>query len=292
MSSDRYFSFLDRGRDISIGVAVTTTAVGEAIRRHELQSTSGIILGRLLTAAVLVGLGQKRGPLSLQVVGDGQAGQVFADVTEAGAVRGYVRGRSLSFPVTSRSFRRSVAAAIGKGSLSVIRPGPDSQFAQSTTELIDGEIDSDVESYLRRSEQTSSSLCCEVICADDGGFRVAAGILFQALPAGDKSYVEGLGAELRRRFAGMVGVCSAAEMVHAWLPDAVEVEQPAPVAWQCRCNAERVLAALAMMGPTELAAMVDEKEAAEVTCDFCRDHYSVPAAEIEEIFLKTIVGRG
>ncbi len=292
MHADHFHSFVDRTRSTTIGVALTTTTVAEAIKRHALGSTSAVILGRLLTAAALVGLVQKRGPTSLQIVGDGQAGQVFADVNDDGALRGYMRGTGLAFPITSHTFRRSVSAAIGQGALSVIRQGQDVEFAQSTTDLCGGEVDTDVEAYLRRSEQTASSLCCDVIYGNDGGYRASAGILVQALPGADHEFVHQLGGELRQRFSGMIGVSSPLEMVQAWFPDAVEVAGPQPIGWQCRCSYERVVSALAMVGPAELADMVDDKQDTQVTCEFCQQHYQVTAEEVEDIFLNTITARG
>ena len=101
---------------LSIGIALTTATCREAARLHELKSTSSIALGRLISCTAIAGLMQdKPGGLSMQIVSNGRLKQIFADVTVAGQLRGYVFAHDLDLPLFSTEAvngRRSIAAGV------------------------------------------------------------------------------------------------------------------------------------------------------------------------------------
>src|SRR4029079_11297140 len=67
---------------------------------------------------------------------------------------------------------------------------------QGQIALTTGEIDEDLENYLRISEQVPSALGCEVIL-DGDRVRVAGGILVQSLPGSDPESVRDVQRALR-----------------------------------------------------------------------------------------------
>jgi molecular chaperone Hsp33 len=300
MSREQFRLVVDKDASLAAGVAITTEVCRTAQRLHGLESTSCIALGRLLTAAALSGLINKtRGALSLQVVCEGRLGNLFADIDEAGHLRGYVKNPSFDVPVTSGSDpagRRNIDLGVRSGVLSVIRLGDDTRFHQSTTELVSGEIDLDVEHYLQSSDQIPTVMSCDVLLGPSAEVRLAGGIIVQALPGGDTERLEELRARVRRDFPSLLDLDGAAgdalALLGEILPSAREVENPVALEWRCRCSYERVRNALAVLDPAELAQMVDEKQPASVRCDFCSKSYVVPPEDIEKVFLNTITARG
>src|SRR4029079_9069470 len=85
--------------------------------------------------------------------------------------------------------RPRLGDAVGKnGILTVVRDLGLRELYQGQVSLLSGEVDEDVERYLRESEQVPSALSCEVLL--DGAEVVrAAGILVQALPGGQSDVV-------------------------------------------------------------------------------------------------------
>ncbi len=286
---DVFLPALLRSARLSVGVATTTEVCRAAQAAHSLGPTAAIALGRLLTASALAGLIQpKAGGLSLQVLGQGRLGQAFADVTMEGHLRGYVRNSQLALPLLpgeQPQGRRRIGHAVGTGMLSVIRLGEGSEFVQSTTELLSGEIDEDVEHFLQSSEQIATCLRCDVLLDEQERVRAAGGVLVQALPRADTTAL----ADLRQALAtdqltDAVSTTDGAGILEQLLPGARSIAAPQPLAWQCRCSYERVLAALRTLATEELADAVEKAEAPTVTCDFCGKRFNVTSGELTALY--------
>ena len=292
---DSFHTFVAPELNLAGGVVLSTTTCREARRLHRLAPTSCVALGRLLTAAAAAGFVQRRGALSLQIVGNGHMGQLFADVTPEGNLRGYVKNPTLSLPQDGKDppLRHAVGGAIGRGQLSVIYMGQGHTFSQSTTELVSGEVDLDVEAFLDRSDQVPTALVCDVLL-DGAEVALAAGVIVQALPGGDPGAVLPIRQALRDTLATRLHDegPDPETLIKGVLPQARRTGEPQALRWKCRCSQARAEGSLKMLGPHDLAQMVDDKETAEVVCEFCSTRYEVPPDTVEKVFLDTITGRG
>lgn len=293
-STDGYYGFVDPQRHISAAVAFTTDLVQTARELHRCARTSCIALGRVLTAVGLTGMTHRDGPVSFQIIGDGHLGQVYADVTPDGWLRGFLRNPTLAMSLSGVASgpRHSIAAAVGTGVLSVIRQGTGREFSQSTVELVSGELDTDVEAYLNNSDQVETVLVCDVLMSEAQVLR-AGGLMLQALPEAEANSVLHLRETITSRFAHLLleGERSPLDIVREFLPQARPTET-LPLSWRCRCSYARAMSGLKMLGPEELAKMVDDRENAEISCDFCGKNYVVGPEDVEKMFLETITARG
>ncbi|MGH7756515.1 MAG: Hsp33 family molecular chaperone HslO, partial [Vulcanimicrobiaceae bacterium] len=120
---DRIITATARDGSLAVAAGITTELVREARRRHDLAPTASAALGRLLTAAALLGAtlrGQEI--VALQVAGDGPLGRLFAEARlladGALGVRGYVDRPHADLPLNSRG-KFDVGAAVGTGRLQV-----------------------------------------------------------------------------------------------------------------------------------------------------------------------------
>lgn len=283
---------------LAISVALTTRICRRARSVHGLADTPTIALGRLMTATVLTGFVENRpGSMSLQIVASGRITQVFADVTEAGLVRGYVKPPDFSlprYPGDQPRGRRSIAGATGAGVLSVIQTADDRPFRQSTTDLVSGEVDDDVQSFLESSDQIPTALVCDVLLADDGNVHIAGGVLVQGLPGADLSRLAAIRAQVTKGgFAARLGKTKRepAALLETLFPNARVTDEAIPLRWRCRCSLHRVLGALQSFDAVELAAMVEANEPVDVTCDFCSRVYTVTPAQLRKVFELTVEGR-
>ena len=105
-------------------MAIASTNLVERARNiHKTTPTATAALGRVLTAASMMGNLQKveNGALTLQVKGNGPLGTILATSDAVGNVRGYVRNPSISL-LEKYAGKLDVGAAVGTdGMLTVIR---------------------------------------------------------------------------------------------------------------------------------------------------------------------------
>jgi len=296
--TDIFIRGLLREQNVVVSVTMTTLLCREAQQLHELASTSAVALGRLMTATVLTGLAQKKlGALSLQVVSNGRLKQIFCDITDTGAVRGYVRPPDLGMPALTdeqKTGRRTLSHAVGDGTLSVIRIAENEPHTQSSTELVAGEIDVDVEHFLETSDQIPSAIATDVLLDSDDRVIMAGGALAQAMPGGQSEALAG--ARHTISLGGFSRLLSAAagdpnDLFDAVFPDARRIDDT-EVHWKCRCSPERVLGSLTMLEPTDFADLVNQHKGVKVTCDFCCTVYPVTVEQIQRVHASTIKGRG
>jgi molecular chaperone Hsp33 len=175
-----------------------------------------------------------------------------------------------------------------RGVINVLRDLGLKELYQGQTSLLTGEIDEDIESYLRSSEQIPSALGCDVILDGRGQIGPAAGVLVQVLPGGDPDAVReaqhalrtGLVAELLRE--GITDARIIAQRVYAI--GALEIiGGERAIRFQCRCSPERIGEMLALLGTIDLDEMIAEDKPAEVVCNYCNTRYQIGRSELEQI---------
>src|ERR1700682_2576634 len=88
---------------VSLVAGITTGLVAEARERHDLAATASAAVGRLVTAAALLGASLKgRERLTLQIAGDGPIGRITADAWSTGpfavGARAYARNGRADVP--------------------------------------------------------------------------------------------------------------------------------------------------------------------------------------------------
>lgn len=271
-------------------VAVESRDIVERARQiHKTLPTATAALGRLLTAASMMGNMQKidNGSLTLQVKGGGPLGTVLAVSDAVGNVRGYVQNPQISLLEKYRG-KLDVGAAVGRdGMLTVIRDLQMKEPYIGSVALVSGEIAEDITAYFVQSEQTPTACALGVLVDTDQSVRAAGGYLLQLLPGAPDAVIDALEAGIEKAGAvtalldqGM-GAQALLETVMAGMD--LEILETTPVAYRCYCSRERVEATLISLGREELSQIVAEGKPIEISCQFCDTIYTFTPGEIKEI---------
>ncbi len=163
--------------------AITTETIEEARRRHEMLAVASMVLGRSVTAGVILGAmlkGEEK--LTIKMNGGGPIGTILVDANAKGEVRGYV-----SNPHAHAGYNQQglldIKSAVGQnGILSVTKDiGLNHPFIGQVP-ITSGEIGEDFASYLLHSEQVPSSVGVGVLVNQDSTIQAAGGFIIQLMP--------------------------------------------------------------------------------------------------------------
>ena len=266
-----------------------TDLVARAREIHHTSPTATAALGRSLMACSMMGnqLKGEDNSLTLQIRGDGPLGGITCVSDSQGNVRGYVVHPQADV-ARKQEGKLDVGAAVGEGSLTVIKDlGMRDPYVGSIA-LVSGEIAEDVTAYFAESEPIPTACALGVLVQGGSGeVLTAGGYLIQLLPGAGEDAIDKVERGLQR-----VGYVtghlkqgkSALELIRDVLGEfEIEVLEICPVEYRCYCSRERVVRALISMGTQEMKNLIEEQGQAEMTCQFCDRVYRFNQEELEEI---------
>lgn len=264
----------------------STDIVREAERIHQTSAVTTAALGRLLTAASMMGvmLKGRDNSLTLRVKGGGPAGIVLAVSDGQGNVRGYVEQPIVELPPRADG-KLDVGGAVGKdGTLSVVKDLGMKEPYVGQVPLVSGEIAEDITAYYAASEQTPTVCALGVLVDRDLSVMTAGGYLIQLLPGALESEIT----RLEQNIAAMPSVTRLLRdgatletimerALDGFSPNILDERE---VCYRCDCSRDRVERALLSLGQQELFAMAQEKKPIEVCCQFCDKKYQMDAGAL------------
>lgn len=271
---------------IRVRAATTTALVGEVRDRHDSAPTATAALGRLLTAAALMGGGLKgQQRVALQVAGTGPLRNLAAEafpVDGAVGVRGYALHPAIDLPLTAAG-KFDVGGAVGSGVLQVTRTLENGQPYTGVVELVSGEIGDDVAAYLANSEQTPSVVALGVL-ANPSGVIASGGIIAELLPGAVDNAAEALerAAEAMPPVTRLVrDGADSWDLVTALARNlAPKRLRSIPLRFACRCSREKVDVAIRGLGRQTIEEMLHEPRPQRVICDYCKHTYELTPQEL------------
>ncbi len=258
----------------------STRLVSRARRIHNLSDTATVALGRLLTAAAIMGdmLKGEKCSVTLTVKGGGEIGALVAVGMPGGKVKGYADKPAVE--------AASVGEAVGKdGTLTVVRDMGTREPYVGQVQLVSGEIAEDICAYMFYSEQTPSLLALGVHMGENG-VETAGGILVQMLPGASEAAIQSveLSAGMLSGVAGELAISgpdgTVAQLIGHLQPE--ELERNTPV-YECDCSRERVEKALISLGVEELQDMINLLHGATADCHFCNKKHHFTEADLARL---------
>lgn len=266
----------------------STEIVREMERLHKTSAVTTAALGRLLTAASMMGIMLKstRDSVTIQVRGGGPAGRLLAVSDGTGNVKGYVENPVVELPPREDG-HLDVGTAVGRdGTLDVIRDLGMREPYIGQVPLTSGEIAEDITSYFAISEQVPTVCALGVLVDTDLSVRCAGGFIVQLLPGATEQEIDLLEQNIKA-MPSVTAMLEQGKTVRDMLDMALQGFQPDildsyHVTYRCDCSRERVESMLRSLGRKEVEKLRDEDPIAEVNCQFCDKTYKVDLNELLE----------
>lgn len=285
--SDYMIRVLTLDGAIRVSVAVTTTLVEEVRRRQQTDPTATVAVGRLATAAALMGsLLKGRQRIGLTIEGNGPLQRLQAETDAYGHVRATVKVAVAGLP--PRDDRFDVAGAVGRaGFLHVVKDLGLKEPYRGMVQLVSSEIAEDLAYYFTTSEQTPSSVALGVELGQQAEVVAAGGFLVQLMPDAD----DALSDRLTESLASLPPTTTL--MRQGLSPEGIverllqgfpyQTFATTPLSFTCSCSQEQTLRLLRTLGAGELDSLIEAAHGAEVTCEYCKQAHTVNHATLLEI---------
>lgn len=272
----------------------STDICAAAEQKHQSSAVVTAALGRLLTAASLMGNALKGDAqsITLRISGGGPIGTVTAVADENGNVRGCVGNPVVEIPLKPNG-KLDVSGAVGRdGSLYVMKDLGMREPYNGFVPIVSGEIAEDIASYYAVSEQIPTVCALGVLINPDLTVKKAGGYIIQLLPAAH-GYEEVI-SKLERNIGAIKPVTALLEegrdieeIIRIALDGfEVEVLSETNAEYRCNCSKERTEKVLRSLSREELERLAGESAETEVNCSFCNNKYVFTSDELLKIAAK------
>ncbi len=264
---------------VRVFVATTKETVQKAFESHKTSPVISAALGRALTAVSIMGsmLKSESDLITIKINGDGPGKGLVVTGDSKARVKGYPLNPIVDIPLKANG-KLDVQAALGEGSLVVIKDLGLKEPYVGQIPLVSGEIAEDLTYYFAKSEQTPSAVSLGVLVDRDYSIKQAGGFIIQVMPDADENIISSLEEKLRtmKPLTTLLEEGNTPEdIANILLGDfSLNILDKIPVSFYCNCSKERVEKALISIGKEELENIIEEDKKATLHCHFCNKDYN------------------
>lgn len=287
---DKILRGITKNKYIRFFAVNSTLTVIKAVEVHKLSITNSVLLGRLISGALMLGIDLKseKDSLTIKINGDGPVGKALITVKKTGFVKGYINNPQMELPLNQKTNTIDVAAAVGNGTLTIIKDLNMKNPYMGQVELKYGTIAKDLTYYFASSEQIASSIGLGVLVEPEGKIKQAGGFMVQLLPETPDEVISQLEDNLAK-FPNLTDVMDMGFSIEKIISDFIlkgfdpvfleEVEAE----YKCDCSFEKFEKGLKLLTKQELREAIEKNEELTVHCHFCNKEYKYGKDKIQKI---------
>jgi len=233
------------------------------------------VLGDACVASSLLAATIKsQGSLTMQLQASGNINLMVMQALADGSLRGMANWNEGAELSKQQLFGKEGKLVI------TLDPGEGKKRYQGITELVDDSLLATLENYLTRSEQLPTRLWL----ANNSG-KKAAGLLLQQLPDADPEYWQHLTILADTISTDeLLDLTAEQTLTRLFHQESLELFPAEAIQFNCSCSNQKVVDMIIAMGQTDAEAVINEKSAFEVKCEFCSRAYVFDQVDIESIF--------
>lgn len=269
--------------------ADTTDAVARAEQIHKTSAVNTAAMGRLMTAASMMGdmLKGKDDSITLRMNGGGPAGTILAVSDSDGNPRAYIENPVVEIPLNDKG-KLDVRGTVGtNGYLYVMKDMGMKEPYVGQTEIVSGEIAEDITNYFVASEQTPSVCALGVLVNPDLTVAAAGGFIIQLLPFCPDDVIDKIEKSVNNLepVTTMLNKGMTPDDIAKVAMTGLELSKldESEIMYKCNCSREKVEQALISTGKQGLTEMIESGENTTVECHFCDKVYSFGPDDLKEL---------
>lgn len=287
---DKILRGITKNKLIRFFAVNSTETIRKSVNIHDLSITNAVLMGRLLSGGLMMGIDLKsdKNSLTIKIDGDGPVGKALVTSNKKGEVKGYVNNPQTEISLNPHTNSIDVAAALGKGTLTVIKDLNLKTPYMGQVELKYGTIAKDLTYYIAASEQIPSSIGLGVLIEPDGTIRQAGGFMVQLMPETPEEVILHLEENLAK-FPNLTDVMDMGFSIEKIIFDFIlkgfepEILEEVEAKYKCDCSQEKFAKGLKLLSKQELEDAIEKKEILKVHCHFCNKEYKYGKKEIQQI---------
>jgi molecular chaperone Hsp33 len=263
-----------------------SSSFNSIIKNHNYPTGVAKLLGELLSATCLLTATLKfEGDITVQLQGDGPVGYMSVSGNNNQQMRGIAK-------MAEATSADSLQTLIGKGTMIItVRPTAGEAY-QGIVALEHDSLADCLAHYFDVSEQIPT----KIWLFSDLDKEQTAGALVQLLPDGNGS-IENK-AKQQSDFEHLCQLTNTikseevfsleaeALLYRLYHQEKVNIFEPQVVCYLCGCSADKCLAAISQIEPSEIRAIIAEQGKIAMTCDYCITTY-----DFDELSLKSFISK-
>jgi len=287
---DRIIRGITGDKSIRFFAIDATETVQKAVQIHNLSMTNSVIMGRMISAGLMMAADLKsdENVITLKIEGNGPCGTVLVTARKNGNVKGYTRHPEVELPINEITKTFDIQNAIGSGTLTIIKDLGMKNPYIGQIELKYSTIAKDLTFYFAQSEQIPSSVGLGVLIMPDGTIKRAGGFIIQVLPQTSEEAISRIEENLAK-FPNLTDMMDLGHSIEDLMSKFIlkglkpEIKETSPVRYKCDCSKEKFENGIKLLSKKELQEAIDKNEMITIHCHFCNSEFKFDKIKIKKI---------